>query len=99
MNVLKSALLMAQFSASLVASIETNDFEPVLYGKGAAKCDDELPTLSVASENLISTKAEWDAFTKAHPLFVVGAADSSCAACCDSEPLLNDLRKTIVGKA
>lgn len=98
MNVLKSALLMAQFSASVLAATETNDFEPVLYGKGAAKCDDELPTLSVAADNLINTKAEWEAFTKTHPLFVVGAADSACATCCDSEPLLNDLRKAIESK-
>mmetsp|Transcript_25747 Transcript_25747/g.34409 ORF Transcript_25747/g.34409 Transcript_25747/m.34409 type:complete len:82 (-) Transcript_25747:1793-2038(-) len=52
------------------------DPDDVVYGKGAARCEDDLPTLSFAKENLINTKAEWDEFTKKHPFFVVGAADS-----------------------
>ena len=61
----------------------------MLYGKGYAPCDENLPTLKVAEENIIRSKAEYDAFAAKHPLFVVGAADSQCAACCDSEPILN----------
>ena len=48
----------------------------VLWGKGRVECEDDLPTLSVAAENLINTKVEWDKFVKENPLFVVGATDS-----------------------
>ena len=55
----------------------------VLWGKGRVECDDDLPTLSIATENLINTKVEWDQFVKENPLFVVGASDSNCKHCCD----------------
>lgn len=51
----------------------------------------ELATLSVANENKIESKAEWDTFVKENPLFIVGGADSTCDKCCESEPLLYDL--------
>jgi hypothetical protein len=55
------------------------------------RCDKDLPTLSVGIENLIKTKPEWDQFVRENPLFVVGGADSTCEACCDSEVILRDL--------
>ena len=55
----------------------------VLWGKGRVECEEDLPTLSVATENLINTKAEWDQFVKDNPFFIVGAADSKCKLCCD----------------
>ena len=70
-----------------------------VYGKGMAQCEDGLGTLSVARENLLQTKADWDAFVEKNPLFVVGAADSSCKACCDSEPLLRDLELMVKEKS
>ena len=63
----------------------------VLWGEGWSNCDDKLPSLGVASENMINTKAEWDDFVKANPFFVLGATDSKCKQCCRSEPILNEL--------
>ena len=37
------------------AKIKEEEDKWVLYGKGNAPCEDELPTLSVAKENLINT--------------------------------------------
>ena len=99
-NVLNFTLLvLAQFSSPAYAILYDQETEPVLYGKGFAPCDDELPTLSVASENIIQTKEEWDAFQAKNPFFVVGAADSTCEKCCDSEPLLLELQKVTKDKA
>jgi len=50
-----------------------------------------LTTLSVASDNIIRTKAVWDSFIDANPLVIIAAADSDCEQCCDSEPVLRDL--------
>lgn len=72
--------------------------DAVLYGKGFAACDDELPTLSVASDNLINTLAEWDKFVASNQFFVVGAADSTCSQCCDSEVLLQELSRSLKDK-
>ena len=69
-----------------------------LYGKGNAPCKEEWPTLSVAKENLINTKDEWDAFVKKNPFFVLSAADSKCARCCQAEPILLDLQIVLEGK-
>ena len=56
-------LLIAQFAiAVLTKDSETTEVKPVLYGNGQATCEDDLPTLSVASENIIRTKAQWDDF-------------------------------------
>ena len=55
--------------------------------------------MSVARENLISSKAEWDAFTKKHPFFVLGVGDSACKRCCTSEPVLNDLLGKVKDKS
>ena len=63
-----------------------------------SKCDPDLPVLSVGNENLISSKAEWEAFTKKHPFFVLGVGDSSCKLCCHSEPVLNDLLEKVKDK-
>ena len=87
-------LILAQFflstlsSASETPSEEEDVPNPVLFGKGFAPCDDELPTLSVASENTIKSMAEWDDFQAKNPFYVVGAADSTCEKCCDSEVIL-----------
>ena len=70
-----------------------------MYGKGLARCDDELATLDVAAENIIHNKAEWDQFVDKNNFFVVAAADSTCKSCCDSEPLLLQLEKAIKDKA
>ena len=75
--VLKLTLLFAQYFAS-AESADSKNKEPIVYGNGQAQCEDELPTLSVASENILSTKAEWDAFVEKYPFYVVGAADSTC---------------------
>ena len=69
-----------------------------LYGKGDAPCLEEWPTLSVANENLINTKDEWDAFVKKNPFFVLSAADSKCALCCKAESILLDLQILLEGK-
>ena len=60
----------------------------ILYGRGHPECDKSLPTLSVAKENLIETKAEWDIFLKENPLIVVSISDSKCIKCCRAEPIL-----------
>ena len=65
---------------------------------GQRKCRG-LATLSMANDNLIGSKAEWDTFVKGNPLFVVGGADSTCERCCESEPLLHDLQQELQGKA
>ena len=83
-----------------MAAVNLDDMqEIVLYGKGPAPCDDELPTLSVGAENLINTKEEWEAFVEKNPFFIVGGADSTCEKCCDSEPLLKELEKAVKNKA
>jgi hypothetical protein len=64
---------------------------PMIIGNGKPPCDEEKPTLSVATENLIETKAQWDEFTGKNPFFVLGATDSKCKKCCETEPLLNVL--------
>ena len=91
-NVLKTifggSLAFLALSCSLYVEAKTTDAQPVLYGKGNFECDEELPTLSVAADNIIHTKAEWDEFVENNNFFIVAAADSKCAACCDSEPLL-----------
>jgi len=92
-NVLKNIFggllaLLVLLSCSLYVEAKTKDAQPVLYGKGNFECDEELPTLSVAADNIIHTKAEWDEFVLNNNFFVVAAADSKCVACCDSEPLL-----------
>ena len=59
---------------------------------GMPSCNPSLPTLSVASENLIQTIEQWDVFIQANPLFILGMSDSTCAPnCCESEPLLSGL--------
>ena len=63
------------------------------------KCEDDLATLSVATENNIRSKEDWDEFVAKNDFFIVGAADSSCTKCCDSEPLLRDLLSFIKDKA
>jgi len=58
-----------------------------------------MTTLSAASDNIIRSKAAWDAFIEANPFVVIGGADSGCSTCCDSEPMLRDLAELIEGKA
>ena len=59
-----------------------------LFGKGNPPCDKSLPTLSVANNNIINTKKEWDDFVDLNPLFVLSTADSTCDECCTAEPFL-----------
>ena len=63
-----------------------------LWGNGNNNCDENLPQLSVGKENMINTKADWDAFAKANTFFVLGATGSTCEDCCTTEPILNDLQ-------
>ena len=68
---------------------------------GTAKespCDDNLPQLSVASENMIKNKAEWNAFVKANSFFILGAVESKCTKCCKTEPILNNLKDMLTSK-
>ena len=69
-----------------------------LWGKGYSKCEDGLPTLSIAKENIINTKAEWDAVVKKNPFFIVSASDSKCELCCRAEPILRDLTPSLLGR-
>ena len=73
--------------------------ETILVGPGQTDCEEDLPTLKVAEENIINTKQEWDAFVSKNQFFVVGAADSKCRQCCNSEPLLRDLQDAIKDKS
>jgi hypothetical protein len=58
-------LILAQFAiATLAKDSETAKEKPVLYGNGQAPCEDDLATLSVASENIIRSKAQWDDFVE-----------------------------------
>ena len=92
--VLKSALtLLSLLAATNLAQVERVDG---LTDTGIS-CQG-LETLSSVSENLIKTKAQWDAFIEANPFVVVGAADSDCPGCCESEPILRDLRELTKGK-
>ena len=72
--VLNLALLLATSSVADIMEHELNEF-----GKSTSACEDGLPTLSIASENILNTMSEWNAFIKKYPLHVVGGADSSCA--------------------
>ena len=65
----------------------------------ADACQDEFPSLSVATENLINTKAEWDSWLRKHEFLVLGVSDSTCASCCESEPLLNDIYHKVKDKS
>ena len=87
-GLLATVLVLSCCSLYVVEAKSKDSQQPVLYGKGNFACDEELPTLSVAAENIIHTKTEWDKFVENNNFFVVAAADSNCAACCDSEPLL-----------
>lgn len=100
-SVLKTAIvILAQLSLVTLAAVDDpRVVEKAVFGKGYTYCEEDLPTLSVARENLINTKEEWDEFRSKNEFFVVAAADSSCAKCCDSEPLLNDLLSFIKDKA
>ena len=53
-------------------------------------CFEGLPTLSVAGDNLITYK-DYTKLKIKHPFFVVAASDSSCAKCCESERILEEL--------
>ena len=68
---------------------------------GTNLCDPNLPTLSVAKENLIETTPQWDQFVKENPFFLLGMADSSCEGteCCQTEPILDQFSKHFAGKS
>lgn len=72
--VLNLALLLSSSNAA-----DVKEPEPIVYGKQATKCEDDLPTLSIASDKILNTMAEWNDFVEKYPFHVVGAADSSCA--------------------
>ena len=74
---IKACLFVAMMVGMLQARFQENITEDQ-----KPKCDPDLPTMTVASENLISSKQEWDAFLKKHPFFVLGVGDSTCKACC-----------------
>jgi len=93
--VLKVPLILALFSLRATAT----DSTAFVIGKGNTKCEDELPTLSVAAENTVRSRADWDSYVEKYPLFVAAAADSKCSGCCDSEPLLRDLEVFVKDKA
>lgn len=100
--VLKTALLVLAQLSLVVYAIDDNQRDQqnlIVYGKGNARCEDDLPTLTVSTDNLVQTKEEWDDFVSKNDFFIVGAADSSCVKCCDSEPLLRDLVNYIKDKA
>lgn len=60
-------------------------------GRPKVNCRDDLPVLSVGSDNIL-TREKWDKFKKKYPMFVLGVADSSQPSMCDTEPLLSDLQ-------
>ena len=75
------------------------DDKVILYGNGVKSCEEGLTTLSVASDIILRSKQEWDDFLDKNPFFVLGLADSTCAKCCDSEPILNQLQNFVKDKA
>jgi hypothetical protein len=85
--------------AGITRAAEVEEKKPDEVPEGRGRCDDDLPVMTVAKENLISSKAEWDAFVKKNPLFVLGVGDSTCKMCCESEPVLNDLLGKIKDKS
>lgn len=62
----------------IIAGGETIDLEEgyQLIGNGYPPCREGLETLSVAGDNMIKSKADWDLWVKENPLFVLGGADS-----------------------
>ena len=66
---------------------------------GVIACQDDLPTLSVAQENLVTSKQEWDLWLKNHEFLILGVSDSTCASCCESEPLLHDIHGKVKDKS
>ena len=71
------ALTLVLAEVTVIQNSET-EFQEASEKEKRNKCDPDLPTLSVANDNLISSKAEWEAFTKKHTFFVLGVGDSSC---------------------
>ena len=100
-RVLKSVSIIAQYLALLGQEADAYQMteQPVLFGNGYNECVEDLPVLKVAEENIIRSKADYDAFAAKYPLFVIGAADSNCVQCCNSEPLLQKLQDAIKDKA
>ena len=47
---------------------------------------------------MVKSKAEWDSWLKNHEFLILGVSDSSCASCCESEPLLNDVQSKVKDK-
>ena len=99
-NVLKLVLIILT-QIILCSAIDDDEYDygisvsksgHVLWGEGWAECDDKLPSLGIASENLINTRAEWEDFVEKNPLFVLGATDSKCKQCCRSETILRELQ-------
>ena len=75
------------------------DRKVILFGNGVQKCEEGLPTLSIASDTILRSKQEWDDFLDKNPFFVLGLTDSTCNKCCDTEPILNELQFLVKDKA
>lgn len=75
----------------LGATINKNSVTTNGTSRPKVTCRDDLPTLSVASDNIL-TRETWAQFNKKYPMFVLGVADSTQPGMCDTEPLLADLQ-------
>ena len=68
--------LIGLFSRQALATSVDLEEGYIAIGNGYPTCREGLDTLSVASENMIRSKADWDRWVNENPLFVVGGADS-----------------------
>jgi len=91
---MKKLLMQSLIMLCLPAVFAAEKSKDAVYTSGTSRpkvnCRDDLPTMSVGSENIL-TREKWDKFKKKYPMFVLGVADSSQANMCDTEPLLSDL--------
>ena len=56
------AFVLFWLSEWTLASENREDSEEklLLFGNGKMECDERLPTLTVASDNILRSKSEWD---------------------------------------
>ena len=71
----------------------------ILFGNGRMVCEERLPALSVAKDTVLSSKTEFNEFIEKNPMIVMGLTDSTCAKCCETEPILEQILEKVKDKA
>lgn len=69
-------LTFAVAQVAIAATITKGSVTTNGTSRPKVNCRDDLPTLSVGSDNIL-TRETWEKFNKKFPMFVLGVADST----------------------